>query len=172
MSYSVKVSKYLSYVLRHAPETIGLQMDSEGWVDIDELVKKAQEPMTRQDVERAVELNEKQRFAIKGNLIRANQGHSIDIELNLEEQEPPEYLYHGTPEHKVVQLVIDGIKKMDRQHVHLSADQETARIVGARRGKPRVLQVEAQVMFASGCKFYRATNGVWLTDYVAPIFIN
>lgn len=172
MSYNVKVSKYLSYVLRHAPETIGLTMDENGWVDIDELVAKAKEPMTRADIERAVELNEKQRFAIEGNRIRANQGHSIDIELNLEELEPPEYLYHGTPEHKAFQLVNEGIKKMDRQYVHLSADQETARIVAARRGKPRILQVEAQIMYATGCKFYRAENGVWLTDYVAPVFIN
>jgi len=169
MSYNKKCSKWLSFVLRHEPESAGLALDAEGWVDLDLLISKS--AFTREEVERAVEMNEKQRFTIKDGRIRANQGHSLEVDLQLTAVEPPEFLYHGTPYHHLALIYMEGIQKMDRQHVHLSADAEVASVVGARRGKPYVLTIEAKLMYAAGHKFYRSANGVWLTDSVPTIFI-
>ena len=169
--YKTEVSKYLSYVLRHAPETIGLSVDPHGWADIDELVAKSNPPITRDQIEAAVEHNEKQRFMIEGNSIRANQGHSIPVQVPMIEVVPPEFLYHGTAARHLEVIREDGIKTMKRNHVHLSKDQETAYEVGSRHGTPAVLVIEAHKMHLAGTKFWLSSNGVYLTGFVPPIYI-
>lgn len=169
--YDVKVSKYLSYVLRHAPESIGLKLNVNGWASINELIEKATQPLTREQIEAAVAHNEKKRFAIDGDYIRANQGHSIDVDLALEEVVPPEFLFHGTAEQTVATILRDGLQKMSRQHVHLSLSHKTALQVGGRHGIPHILIVGAKAMHEAGHKFWISENGVYLTDEVPPGFI-
>jgi len=163
-------SKFLSYVLRHAPESIGIDMDSHGWVNIDELIEKGQKGITREMIDQIVREDAKQRYAISedGNRIRANQGHSIEVDLKLQSKIPPVTLYHGTHEGVLKTVLKEGLKKMNRHHVHLSVDAETAKMVGSRRGKPVILTVDTRSMVRDGIKFYISENGVWLTDYVAP----
>ncbi len=164
------VSRFLSYVLRHAPESIGVTMDGGGWVEIDELIEKAapQQVLGRSLLEQVVADSAKQRFAISedGNRIRANQGHSIDVELGLTPTTPPSTLYHGTAERFLDAINADGLLPGDRQHVHLSPDRATATAVGRRHGKPVVLTVDSGAMHRAGSRFYRSENGVWLTDSV------
>lgn len=170
-------SKFLSLVLRHKPETIGLQLDSQGWASVDDLLRRMAahgHPLTPDELQELVATNSKQRFAFSddGKMIRASQGHSVDIELGLSRQEPPEYLYHGTVAAVLPAVRQEGLKKMSRQHVHLSKDVATAVIVGQRRGKPVILTIRSDAMHQDGLAFYLSANGVWLTDAVPPQYID
>jgi putative RNA 2'-phosphotransferase len=172
----VGLSKFLSLVLRHKPETIGLTLDANGWADVEELLERAREngrPLTRPLLERLVAENDKQRFALSedGKRIRANQGHSIAVDLNLRPQTPPETLYHGTASRFVDSIREQGLQCRNRQHVHLSIDEATATNVGKRHGKPVILQVRAGEMHRAGVAFYVSENGVWLTGDIAPNFL-
>ena len=165
----VKASKRLSYVLRHRPDSVGLTLDEAGWVPVEKLLKAM--GMSRSQLERVVAGNDKQRFIIEGDRIRANQGHSVDVDLQLEPIAPPRTLYHGTVARYLESIREKGLVKGSRQHVHLSADPETATKVGQRRGKPVILKVDSAGMAAAGFVFYRSANGVWLTDSVPPAFL-
>ncbi len=170
----VRVSKFLSRHLRHAPQDIGLSLDEGGWADVDELLAacaKAGIQITRADLEHVVETNNKQRFALVGNRIRANQGHSITVDLGLAPRRPPELLYHGTIAANLPQIRSEGLRPMGRQDVHLSSDVDTATRVGSRRGKPVVLTVQAEAMYAEGYEFRVSENGVWLVAEVPPRFL-
>lgn len=170
------LSKFLSFVLRHRPESVGVVMDRAGWVEIDHLVEKCRahgKPLTRELVETIVATSPKQRFAISedGQRVRASQGHSIEVELGYEPTQPPEWLFHGTVAASLPAIRSAGLQKMSRHHVHLSPDTATARIVGMRRGKPLVLRIAAARMHRDGHIFYLSTNGVWLTEQVPPEYI-
>jgi putative RNA 2'-phosphotransferase len=176
MDNLVSASKFLSLILRHQPEVIGLTLDDAGWADIDTLIRLSQphKPLTRALIEQVVEENSKQRFAISedGRRIRANQGHSIEVDLGFLPVTPPTLLYHGTATRFVDAIRSEGLAKRSRQHVHLSADADTATAVGARHGKPVVLIVRAGEMAAAGHAFFHSENGVWLTDAVPAGFID
>jgi putative RNA 2'-phosphotransferase len=176
MTDLVSASKFLSLVLRHQPEVIGLSLDSEGWADIDEIIRLAHghKPLTRALIEAVVANNNKQRFAISadGQRIRARQGHSVEVDLGFVPVAPPTLLYHGTATRFVDAIRRDGLVKRSRQHVHLSADAETATNVGSRHGKPVVLIIAAAEMTAAGHAFFLSENGVWLTDAVPAAFID
>ena len=167
-----KHSKFLSYVLRHKPDSINIQLDDNGWVDVSVLLEAltaAGKNITLELLAEIVEKNDKKRFAFSedGNRIRANQGHSIvEVNLQLERIQPPEILYHGTVERYMDDIQESGLQKMNRHHVHLSEIIETATNVGSRRGKPILLIVKAGLMHEEGFAFYRSENGVWLTDNV------
>lgn len=170
------VSKFLSLVLRHSPEKIGLKLDENGWADVEELILKCSQKGNKLDkvlLDYVVENNDKKRFAYNEDetKIRASQGHSISVELNLAETEPSEYLYHGTVGKFIESIQKEGLKKMSRQHVHLSKDKETAIKVGSRRGVPQVLTVRSGAMHRDGFKFYLSENNVWLTDEVPVKYI-
>lgn len=172
-----RTSRMMSLVLRHDPSSIGLTLDENGWAEINHLVDCLNQHGRRVDralIERVVESSDKQRFKISndGQSIRANQGHSIAIDLKLEAKSPPQWLYHGTAEKSMTAIEREGLLKQSRQHVHLSKDQKTAKMVGARHGKPVVLEVAAQLMEQHGYRFYQAENGVWLTDCVPPDYLN
>jgi putative RNA 2'-phosphotransferase len=165
-----KVSKFMSYVLRHNPGDIGMALDENGWVSVDELVNKAQKvmPLTQKMVAFVVKTNEKQRFALSedGTRIRANQGHTVKVELDLVDVEPPEYLYHGTAEHFMESILREGLKPMKRHDVHLSFNEDTAHKVAVRHGKPVILIVESGRMYRNGHRFQCTKNNVWLTQEV------
>ncbi|WP_291147392.1 RNA 2'-phosphotransferase [Flavobacterium sp. UBA7680] len=170
------VSKFLSLVLRHSPEKIGLKLDENGWADVEELILKCSQKGNKLDkvlLDYVVENNDKKRFAYNEDetKIRASQGHSISVELNLAETEPSEYLYHGTVGKFMENIQKEGLKKMSRQHVHLSKDKETAIKVGSRRGVPQILTVRSGEMYRDGFKFYSSENNVWLTDEVPVRYI-
>ncbi|MES1023531.1 RNA 2'-phosphotransferase [Gloeocapsa sp. BRSZ] len=173
----VKISKYLSKHLRHQPERLGLKLAPGGWVKVDELLMACAEnafPISRSELDEVVAKNDKQRFSfdVTGNLIRANQGHSVEINLQLEPAIPPNVLYHGTG-HKAVDLIQQhGLNKMSRHHVHLSADIETARKVGVRHGCPVVFAIDADAMQQAGYTFYCSDNGVWLVDSVPTDYLH
>lgn len=167
-------SKFLSRVLRHRPALIGLSLDEGGWADVDDLLAGLAaygRPMTRQQLEELVGSSDKQRFALAGRRIRASQGHSVPVDLGLAPVPPPPVLFHGTPERFVEPILREGLRKGTRHHVHLSPDVGTATRVGARRGRPRVLQVDAAAMAQRGQVFLRSDNGVWLVDAVPPEFL-
>ncbi|RKT05761.1 putative RNA 2'-phosphotransferase [Streptomyces sp. 3211.6] len=171
---TVKVSKYVSKHLRHQPERIGLTLDPQGWVEIDDLLRAAAAhrfPVSRAELDHVVATNDKQRFTIDGTRIRANQGHTVAVDLDLPEAEPPAYLYHGTVAAALDSIRAEGLRPMARHHVHLSPDRETAARVGARRGRPVVLPVDAAAMYAAGHVFRVSANGVWLADAVPPEFL-
>ncbi|HEY0585703.1 MAG TPA: RNA 2'-phosphotransferase [Pseudoduganella sp.] len=173
----VSKSKFLSLVLRHKPEEIGLVLDQNGWASIDELIALANARganLSRPQIESIVKNNDKQRFAISadGMRIRANQGHSIDIALGLAPQTPPERLYHGSATRFLESIRASGLHSASRQHVHLSADMATAEKVGSRHGKPVILAVDAGQMARDGHLFYLSNNGVWLTDTVPPKYLD
>jgi putative RNA 2'-phosphotransferase len=161
-------SKFLSYILRHKPDAIGLDLDPEGWADIEELIEKADIPITRDLVHEVVATSDKKRFAISadGLSIRANQGHSVAVDLGLEPVEPPEFLYHGTATRFLGNIKAQGLLPQNRQYIHLSADHDTAVSVGQRHGKPVVLIIPALQMHQQGHQFFQAKNGVWLTKLV------
>jgi putative RNA 2'-phosphotransferase len=170
------ISKFLSLVLRHQPETIGIQLDQNGWTDIAELIEKSNSygiKFDRETLNHIVETNSKKRFAINDTLdkIRASQGHSIEIDLGYTNQKPPEILYHGTGEKSVQSILDTGLEKRNRQHVHLSSDLETALKVGQRHGKPFIFKVLAEQMYNDNFQFYISDNGVWLTDNVPTIYL-
>lgn len=170
----VRVSKFLSRHLRHAPEDIGLSLDEGGWVEVDKLLdacRRAGLQLTRTDLEHVVATNNKQRFSLVGNRIRANQGHSVRVDLGLEPRQPPEVLYHGTIAANLPAIRAEGLRPMQRQDVHLSSDVDTANRVGSRRGKPVVLTVQAGAMHAEGYEFRLSENGVWLVAEVPPRFL-
>ncbi len=165
-------SKFLSLILRHQPEKIGLELDSNGWAEINELIEKSTKvKLTQELIEEVVVKDNKQRFIIKDGKIRANQGHSINIDLELEAVEPPDILYHGTATRFLESIMKEGLTKQSRQHVHLSKDIETATMVGKRHGKVVILEVDAKKMFEEGYVFYLSENGVWLTDRVGVEFL-
>ena len=171
-----QLSKFLSFILRHQPETIGLVLDSHGWASIDDLIAKGNAAGTRfgrDDLLRVVAGSDKKRFSLSadGLSIRAAQGHSVPVELGLVPQEPPSILYHGTAMRFVEAIMSEGVKPQTRQQVHLSSDEATAQRVGQRHGKPHIFKVDAGSMHAKGFKFFRADNGVWLTDHVPPQFL-
>ncbi|OIJ91989.1 RNA 2'-phosphotransferase [Streptomyces colonosanans] len=171
---TVKVSKYLSKHLRHRPERIGLTLDEGGWVEIDTLLAAAAAHgfrITRDELHHVVATNDKKRFAIEGTRIRASQGHSVEIDLGLPPATPPAYLYHGTVARNLDAIRAEGLRPMDRHHVHLSPDRETATRVGARRGRPVVLTVDAGAMQRDGHVFHVSANGVWLTKAVPPRYL-
>lgn len=170
------ISKFLSLVLRHKPEEIGIQMDSNGWVDVDELIEKCAKRgkgFSFETLEEVVETNDKKRFAFNDDFskIRANQGHTVEIDLELEPKEPLEFLYHGTVAKFIDSIKDGGLQKMQRQHVHMSKDLETAIKVGSRRGKPVILKIHAAEMYKDGHAFYQSKNGVWLCDEVPVKYI-
>ncbi|MFG2014074.1 RNA 2'-phosphotransferase [Actinomadura geliboluensis] len=170
----VKISKYLAKHLRHRPERIGLTLDPEGWADVPELLAAAARhgfALTRSELEHVVNVNDKKRYEMDGDRIRAVQGHSVPVDLKLPAVSPPEFLYHGTVAASVAAILRDGLLPMGRHAVHLSPDRETARRVGARRGRPVVLVVESGRMAADGHEFRVSANGVWLTEAVPPEYL-
>ncbi len=172
----IKVSKFLSKHLRHDPEGLELVLALGGWVGVDDLLAacaRRRFGLSRAELEEVVAQNSKQRFSFDptGALIRANQGHSVEVDLQLPPTAPPAVLYHGTG-HQTAELIArTGLDKMRRHHVHLSADPETARVVGARHGRPVLFAVDAAAMIQAGHLFYRSDNGVWLTGAVPPEFL-
>lgn len=172
----VKISKSLSKHLRHDPAGLGLTLAPGGWVGVDDLLAAYAHrriSLSRADLEEVVAHNSKQRFSFDptGALIRANQGHSVEVDLQLEPSLPPALLYHGTGHLTAPIIAREGLHKMRRHHVHLSADPETARAVGARHGRPVIFTIDAAAMSSAGHIFYRSANGVWLTDTVPPEFL-
>jgi putative RNA 2'-phosphotransferase len=171
----VRMSKFLSLVLRHKPETVGITLDDAGWVDIDKLLACLAQHgkfCPRHMFDEIVAKNEKKRFTVEGNRVRAAQGHSVDVDLGYKPVEPPELLYHGTIFTALDGIKQFGLKSQSRQHVHLSADTQTAETVGSRRGKPVIVVVRAQEAHKAGVKFYLADNNVWLADAVPYKFLN
>ncbi|MDY8137757.1 RNA 2'-phosphotransferase [Aquimarina sp. 2201CG5-10] len=170
------ISKFLSLILRHNPDKIGLQLDENGWADVTELLhktKRLQPQLNFELLKEIVVTNDKKRYAFNEDYtrIRANQGHSIKVNLNYQPQEPPVFLYHGTVAKFMDAIREKGLLKMSRHHVHLSEELETATKVGSRRGKPIILTIKSGEMQANGFKFYQSDNGVWLTETVPPEYI-
>ena len=171
-------SKFLSFVLRHKPEAIGLELDSNGWADIDDLIEKANASnelgkLDRALIQEVVHTSDKKRFIISsdGQCIRANQGHSIRVDLQLKPCVPPESLYHGTATRFLDSIMLEGLKPQERQYVHLSTNVEIAAAVGQRYGKPVILKVKSLLMHEHRFLFYVSENGVWLTDSVPTAYI-
>jgi putative RNA 2'-phosphotransferase len=172
----VRRSKFLALVLRHAPERIGLTLGDDGWIGVEQLLSALAAhgaAMARADLERIVRESDKQRFAFSedGLYIRAQQGHSVAVKLDFPEAAPPAILFHGTVSRFLAAIRREGLTRRARHHVHLSAIREGAVAVGARRGKPVVLEVRAAGMAADGFVFYRSGNGVWLTERVPASYL-
>lgn len=171
MDYTTR-SKFLSFGLRHEPTKAGLILDENGWTSIQSVLDALAAnklPLDLEGLKELVESNSKKRFEISsdGLSIRACQGHSIAVDLGLKPEVPPVVLYHGTSDKSITQIQKandGGIKKMNRDHVHLSADESTAYMVGRRHGSPVIIVVDAKAMYTDGYKFYQSTNGVWLTE--------
>jgi putative RNA 2'-phosphotransferase len=173
----VKISKFLSKVLRHQPEIIGLELDQNAWANTEELLKKANQNGISLDFEllkETVDKNSKKRFAFSPDFkkIRASQGHSFETELGYENQRPPDFLLHGTSQNVVESIKLNGIEKRSRQFVHLSSDPKTASEVGKRHGKPYIFTVSAAKMYDEGFRFFLSDNGVWLTEFVPPEYLS
>ncbi len=171
-----QTSKFLSLVLRHAPEHIGIVLDEHGWTDVDTLIAKANAAgvgLDRTTLLEIVRTSDKQRFTLSadGARIRAAQGHSVGIDLDLAPSVPPAILFHGTARTNVDAILAEGLKPGRRRHVHLSPDEETAHRVGMRHGAPVIFRVDTARMHADGLIFWQADNGVWLTDGVAPAYL-
>lgn len=176
MADLVRFSKTLSYWLRHRPDEAGLTLDASGWADADDVLAALVRAGLPGDIDAlllVVEENDKQRFELSPDLqrIRARQGHSVEVDLDLAPATPPATLYHGTVERFLDAIMADGLRKMRRHHVHLSATLETAQRVGSRRGRAIILVVDAAAMTTDGAVFYVTGNGVWLTDAVAPRYL-
>jgi putative RNA 2'-phosphotransferase len=172
----VRVSKFLSKYLRHEPDALGLTLEPGGWVPVEAVLAGAERAgfrITRDELDEVVRTSDKQRFAFDGTgtKVRANQGHSVEVDLQLEPAQPPSELYHGTADRNVPGILRDGLQKRARHHVHLSPDTGTATKVGGRHGKPVVLVVDAARMWADGHPFFRSANGVWLVDEVPPQYL-
>jgi putative RNA 2'-phosphotransferase len=171
-----KISKSLSYWLRHHPEDIGIEISSDGWTDIKILLDKAKSKLLFDfnDLKQVVQNNDKKRFSISEDMcrIRANQGHSLTVDLQLLEVLPPSILYHGTPNRNVESILKEGLNRGQRHHVHLSKDEETAAKVGSRRGSFTILKIQALKMRADGYKIYISDNGVYLVDEVPAKYIS
>ena len=172
----VRVSKFLSLVLRHQPQKIGLTLDENGWTDVANLLRQINKhglKLTSEELQYVVATNNKKRFAFSQDQtqIRASQGHSIAINLDYQPVAPPDTLYHGTSDKSVPAILSTGLEKRNRHHVHLSRDIATALNVGSRHGKPAVLRVAALNMHHDGFVFYLSENQVWLTDYVPSKYL-
>lgn len=175
-SETKRASKFLSYVLRHRPDEIGIHLDPQGWVDVVRLLERLEasgQALSQDTLFEIVRESDKQRFELSDDRsrIRARQGHSIPVDLGYRQRTPPEILYHGTVEKFLPSIRRLGLQKRERHHVHLSAEAQTAREVGARRGPPVVLIVAAGAMHAAGHRFYLSDNGVWLTDAVPSTYL-
>lgn len=173
---TIKASKFLSLILRHEPERIGLKLGEGGWTDVNELLlamRRSGSALTREDLEHIVVTSDKKRFAFSddGLRIRANQGHSVEVDLQYPPQTPPEILYHGTATRFLDGIRRDGLMKMDRHDVHLSAETKVTLQVGGRHGKPALLTIRAGDMHRAGFVFRCSANGVWLVDQVPPQYI-
>lgn len=170
-----ETSKFISLILRHKPDVIGITLDEHGWANVDELIAGVSKthPLNMSMLEQIVAEDEKQRYSFNEDktLIRANQGHSIPVDVELEEKEPPEILFHGTGEKYVDSISKEGLIPKSRLYVHLSADEETAVKVGQRHGKPVVFKVKSDEMHRDGFKFYCSVNGVWLTKKVPVVYL-
>ena len=170
------LSKFLSLILRHRPQVIGLTLDEQGWAVTKTLLEKVNgsgKKLTLATLEEVVSTNDKKRFAFNEDKtkIRANQGHSIKIKLGYKPVTPPTYLYHGTATRFMNAIRKEGLKKQNRHHVHLSKDVETAKKVGSRHGVPVILTIQAAAMHQAGYAFFVSDNGVWLTDHIPIAFI-
>lgn len=165
-----RTSKFISLILRHKPEQIGITLDEHGWANVDELIEgiRQTQPFDREMLEEIVATDEKQRYSFNedGTLIRANQGHSIPVDVELENKEPPEILFHGTDEKYVSSIEKQGLIPKSRLYVHLSKDEETAKKVGSRHGKPIIYTVKSGQMHRDGVPFFLSANGVWLVKQV------
>ena len=173
---NLKISKFLSLVLRHQPGIIGIQLDDSGWTDVGDLLEKTKAhgiSISHEILTFIVENNSKKRFAFNDDLtkIRASQGHSIAIDLGYVAETPPSVLYHGTAQHAIESIRLTGLEKRGRHHVHMSTDMKTALSVGQRYGKAVVLEINAGAMKEHGHLFYRAENNVWLTDHVPVTYL-
>ncbi|GFZ30233.1 putative RNA 2'-phosphotransferase [Clostridium zeae] len=173
----IELGKFISLILRHSPDTIGITLDAHGWAKIEDLIKginNAGKRINFETLERIVKENNKQRYSFSDDRtkVRANQGHSIDVDVELAESIPPKHLYHGTSRRFIDSIMDLGIQKQSRQYVHLSMDFDTARSVGERHGKVIVLKINSITMFNNGHKFYLSKNGVWLTDSVPVEYIS
>ena len=169
----IKLGRFLSLVLRHEPGAAGITLDEHGWADVEELlsgVRRTGRQIDLDTLERIVRENNKQRYSFNDDhtKIRANQGHSLHVDVELKEAQPPRYLYHGTASRFLPAIRQEGIRKMGRQHVHLSGDFQTALAVGRRHGAPVVITINAEAMARDGVTFYLSANGVWLCEYVSP----
>ena len=176
-SQQKRVSKNLSYVLRHRPDTVGLELLEGGWVDIEVLLdamKRTGKALSLEMLQKVVAENNKQRFEFSadGSQIRARQGHSVEIDLGYEPTSPPAVIYHGTATRNLDSIFADGLQKGRRHHVHLSTNKETMIQVAMRHGKPVLLAVDAARMSDAGCEFYVTGNDVWLTDHVSPEYLS
>lgn len=172
----IQRSKFLSLLLRHQPERIGLELDEQGWASVDELIEKSVlsgQPFTRAQLRDIVEQDDKQRYAFntKQTKIRANQGHSLSLKLDLEQVTPPKLLYHGTATRFLNSIKATGLERRNRHHVHLSDNHATAIQVGKRHGNPVVLAISAALMHKAGYSFWRSANGVWLCEAVPTDYI-
>ncbi|SEQ51184.1 putative RNA 2'-phosphotransferase [Lentzea xinjiangensis] len=165
----IRLSKRMSKALRHQPERVGLTLDPAGWVPVADVLNAL--GITPEDLHDVVARNDKKRFTIDGDRIRANQGHSVEVDLGLPTAVPPDQLFHGTVAQFLDDILRDGLRPMSRHDVHLSPDRETARRVGARRGRPLILTVDAKAMHADGHEFRLSANGVWLTGHVPPEYL-
>lgn len=170
------LGKFISLILRHKPETIGIELDEHGWADVNELiagVKKTSPDFNMEVLEEIVRSNSKQRYSYNDDhtKIRANQGHSIQVDVELKEETPPAILYHGTGEKSVASIQEQGLLPQSRLYVHLSKDKSTAISVGSRHGKPVVFTVQSGIMHEEGYKFFLSENGVWLTKKVPQKYL-
>ena len=176
-SGDVRLGKFLSLVLRHNPDAAGISLDEHGWADVQELlagVCRSGRQINMETLERIVRENNKQRYSFNADhtKIRANQGHSLQVDVELTAIKPPRYLYHGTAVRFLPAIQQEGIKKMNRQYVHLSGDFQTAMEVGRRHGSSVVITINAEAMAHDGVTFYLSENGVWLCEYVAPVYFS
>lgn len=174
---NVKLSKFISLILRHKPDVIGVELDQNGWCEVDDLLLKMNEKgksITRSLLDEIVRTDSKGRYTYNsdGTKIRANQGHSIVVDVELQKEIPPKYLYHGTIRKYVTSILKAGIKKGQRQYVHLSTNIEVAQTVGKRRGIPVILKIEAGKMHVDGYEFYLSKNKIWLCDYVPSKYVS
>lgn len=172
-----RISKFLSLVLRHKPEEIGLELNDEGWARVEDLINNSNRKgfkLTIELIKRVVENNDKKRFSLSEDFtrIRANQGHSIEVDLQLKSLQPPAVLYHGTAKKNLASILEKGILKQDRNHVHLSNSYDLAYTIGQRYGSPIVLEVNAFQMHTNGFVFFLSQNNVWLTEYVPTKFVS
>lgn len=172
-----KMSRVLSLVLRHDPHSIGLSLDDDGWGLIDDLIvglRKDGKKISREIIERVVETSDQKRFTISedGLMIRANEGHSVSINMEMVEKEPPTWLFHGTSAAAMELIEKEGLNKKEREFVHLTSDQASARKIAERKGKPVVVEIASKLMHKYDHVFYLADNGVWLTDHVPPDYLN
>ncbi len=171
-----EISKFISFVLRHQPGALDMELDEHGWADVKTLVERMNrsQPFTMEMLEQIVAEDEKQRYSFNEDktLIRANQGHSIPVDVELEQTQPPAVLWHGTGERFLPVILAEGLRPMSRLYVHLSANQETAVKVGRRHGNPALLRVDAEAMARDGYAFFLSVNGVWLTKEVPPKYLS